>query len=126
VERSFAAGDIVGPTAFVIDHARRAGLTEEAGSSVAAAAGEIVMAAVARGTGLILVAAWTDEEGDFVCQIESEGTSALDPLAGYGPPVPGTSEGWGLWLARHFSDLLEVGIGSQGTAVRLRMRRFRA
>lgn len=125
VERSFAAGDVVGAAAFVIDHARRAGLTRDGQSDVAAAASEIVMAA-SRGNDPVLMAAWTDEGGDFVCQIEGEDMSARDPLAGYGPPVPETPDGWGLWLARHLSDLLEVGIGSQGAAVRLKMRRVLA
>jgi hypothetical protein len=121
-ERRFDAGDVVGPTAFVIDHARRAGLTEDARSNVAAAASEIVTSAAARASGPVLVAAWTDEE-DFICQIEDENSTPPDPLAGYGPPVSNAPDDWGLWLARHLSDLLEVGIGSRGTAVRLKMRR---
>jgi hypothetical protein len=120
-ERRFDAGDAVGPTAFVIDHARRAGLTEDASSNVAAAASEIVMGAGARPSSPVLVAVWTDH-GDFVCQIEGESSMPLDPLTGYGPPLPETSGGWGLWLARQLSDLLEVGIGSHGSAVRLKMR----
>ncbi len=121
-ERRFDAGDAVGPTAFVIDRARRAGLTEDARSNVAAAASEVVMGAAARASGPVLVAAWTDEE-DFICQIEDENSTPPDPLAGYGPPLPDAPDDWGLWLARHLSDLLEVGIGSRGTAVRLKMRR---
>lgn len=124
-ERRFDAGDVVGPTAFVIDHARRAGLTEDARSNVAAAASEIVMGAAARASGPVLVAAWTDDE-DFICQIEDENSTPPDPLAGYGPPLPNAADDWGLWLARHLSDLLEVGIGSRGTAVRLKMRRLLA
>lgn len=120
-ERRFDVGDVVGPTAFVIDHSRRAGLTEDARSNIAAATSEIVMVAAAGGSGSVLVATWTDG-GDFVCQIEDESTSVLDPLAGYGPPAPDTPDAWGLWLARQFSDLLEVGVGSQGTAVRMKMR----
>ena len=121
-ERRFGAGDVVGPSAFVIDHARRAGLTEDARSNVAAAASEIVMGAAARASGPVLVAAWTDDE-DFICQIEDENPTPPDPLAGYGPPLTNAPNDWGLWLARHLSDLLEVGIGSRGTAVRLKMRR---
>jgi DcmR-like sensory protein/histidine kinase-like protein len=118
-ERRFDTGDAV--TAFVFDHARRAGLTEDASSNVAAAASEIVMAAGASASGPALVAVWTDH-GDFVCQIEDESSMPLDPLTGYGPPRPEISAGWGWWLARQLSDLLEVGIGSHGSAVRLKMR----
>ena len=123
-ERRFDAGDVIGPTTFVIDHARRAGLPEDARSNVAAAASEIVMGVAARTSGSVLVAAWTDDE-DFICQIEDENSTPPDPLAGYGPPLPNAPDDWGLWLARHLSDLLEVGIGSRGTAVRLKMRRSR-
>ncbi len=121
-ERRFDAGDVVGPAAFLIDHARRAGLTDDARSNVSAAAIEIVMGFAARASGSLLVAAWTDDE-DFICQIEDENPTLPDPLAGYGPPSPDVPDDWGLWLARHLSDLLEVGVGSQGTAVRLKMRR---
>jgi hypothetical protein len=121
-ERRFDTGDVVGPAAFVIDHARRAGLTEDARSNVSAAASEIVMGAAARASGPVLVAAWTDDE-DFICQIEDENSTLPHPLAGYGPPSPNAPDDWGLWLARHLSDLLEVGVGSRGPAVRLKMRR---
>ena len=122
--RRFDAGDIVGPIAWVIEHARRAGLTEDVQSNVAAAVSEIVEEATAHASGPVLVAAWIDEGGDFVCQIEDENSTPPDPLAGYRPPpLPDAPDDWGLWLARHLSDLLEVGIGSRGTAVRLKMRR---
>jgi hypothetical protein len=120
-ERRFDAGDVVGPTSFVVDQARRAGLTEDARSNVAAAVCEIVLGAAAGAGGPLLVAVWRDDD-DFICQIE-ESSPPRDPLAGYGPPQPGAPEDWGLWLARHLSDVLEVGTGSRGTAVRLKMRR---
>ena len=120
-EDRFDPGDVVGPTAFVIDHARRAGLSGDRSLNVGAAAVEIMTSAATRGSGPVLVAAWTSDE-EFLCQIEDD-AARPDPLAGFGPPAPETPDGWGLWLARQLSDLLEVGVGARGTAVRLKMRR---
>jgi hypothetical protein len=44
-------------------------------------------------------------------------------LAGYRLPISTATSGWGLWLARRRSDLVEVGTGRDGTAVRLSMQR---
>jgi len=121
-ERSFEEGDVVGPVAFVIDRAHRALLDADAESNAAAAASEIVMGAASRGRGPVIVATWTADR-EFVCQIEVETSVPADALAGYGPPLPEALDDWDLWLARQFSDLLEVGVGSRGTAVRLKMVR---
>jgi anti-sigma regulatory factor (Ser/Thr protein kinase) len=120
-ERRFDPSDVVAPAAFVIEQARRAGLSEDDRSNAAAGVSEIVMNAATRASGPLLLATWTDDQG-FICQIEDEDPTPLDPFAGFGPPLSEVPADWGLWLARHLSDLLEIGVGSRGTAVRLTMR----
>jgi hypothetical protein len=120
-ERRFDPSDVVGPATFAIDQARRARLSEDDQSNVAAAVSEIAMDAATRASGPLLVATWTKDTA-FICQFEDESATPPDIFAGFGPPLPGTPGDWSLWLARHLSDLLEVGVGSRGTAVRLTIR----
>jgi len=56
--------------------------------------------------------------GEVVAEVADHGVAGLDPLAGYHPPPPGSSNGMGLWVARHLSDRLAVRSGA-GTVVRV-------
>jgi anti-sigma regulatory factor (Ser/Thr protein kinase) len=109
--------------AYVEVEARRAGLAERQVQQLLAAAGEVARNAFVHGRAPVFVTAWEDQES-FACQIEDDGAAILDPVAGYRPPKNG-DVGWGLWLARQYTESLEVGRGPHGSAVRLTMQRSR-
>jgi hypothetical protein len=55
----------------------------------------------------------------MMCEVSDTGAGLLDPLAGHLPPDPFAARGRGLWLARQFSDLVELHSDPAGTTVRL-------
>jgi len=63
---------------------------------------------------------WTNPQ-TILCQVSDSGPGLHDPLAGQLPLSPGQAGGCGLWLARQFSDLLELHSDSAGTVVRLHL-----
>ena len=100
---------------------RRCGLSAQRTDDVVLAAHELVTNAMRHGGGGGVLRVWT--EGDaVVCQIEDRGGGIRDPLQGFLPPADAGRGGWGLWLARHLADLVEVRAGSGGSTVRLRAR----
>jgi anti-sigma regulatory factor (Ser/Thr protein kinase) len=102
----------------VLELAREAGLGDEAANDMCLAASEVVTNALLHGGGAATLFAWSEGES-FVCQIEDEGAGIADPFAGYRPPDPTAMNGRGLWLARQMVDLLQIGPGASGAAVRL-------
>ena len=116
--RSFQPFDVLAAAAFVEGQARLAGVAERPVQAVVAAASEVVANAYTHAGSPVEVSAWA-EDFSFVCQIEDDGAGIDDPTIGYQPPYRG-DERWGLWLARRFSDMIEVGRGERGTAIRLR------
>jgi len=56
-----------------------------------------------------------------VCEVSDTGAGLRDPLAGQLPPERFAAGGHGLWLARQFSDLVEVHSDPTGTIVRLHL-----
>jgi hypothetical protein len=121
----FETLDMVGAVAHVEGRARRAGLAEADVQRLAAAVAEVLWDASERGLGTTRVSTWEDGP-DFCCQIEPGTAPAVDPRSGYVAPEHSAAEGWGQWLARQRSDLLEIGARSGGLAVRLRARLSRA
>jgi MEDS: MEthanogen/methylotroph, DcmR Sensory domain len=117
--------DVVGAVAHVEGRARRAGLAEADVQRLAAAAAEVLWDASERGPGTTGISTWEDGR-DFSCQIEPGTAPTVDPRSGYLAPEHSAAEGWGLWLARQRSDLLEIGVRSGGLAVRLRARLSRS
>jgi len=117
--------DVVGAVAHVEGHARRAGLAEADVQRLAAAVAEVLWDASERGPGTTAISTWEDGR-DFCCQIESGTALTVDPWSGYLTPERAAAGGWGLWLARQRSDLLEIGARSGGLAVRLRARLSRS
>ena len=53
-------------------------------------------------------------------EVEDGGT-ITDPLAGRRRPAPGSTSGFGLWLAHQVCDLVQVRSTADGTLVRLRV-----
>ncbi|MDP9184757.1 MAG: sensor histidine kinase [Actinomycetota bacterium] len=61
-------------------------------------------------------------DADVIGEVEDEGT-ITDPLAGRRRPAPGSTSGFGLWLAHQLCDLVQVRSTPSGTIVRLRVAR---
>lgn len=61
------------------------------------------------------------EPGRIVCEVRDYGLGFADALAGYREPDHDATSGWGLWLARQLTDLVEVRTGPEGTCVRLHL-----
>jgi hypothetical protein len=116
---------VVGAVTHVEGRARRAGLAEADVQRLAAALAEVLWDASERGPATTGISTWEDGR-DFCCQIEPGTAPAVDPWSGYLAPEHAAADGWGLWLARQRSDLLEIGARSGGLAVRLRARLSRS
>lgn len=68
------------------------------------------------------VAAWRSDH-HLVIEVADGGSGAIDPLAGYVPPVALDESGRGLWLARALADDAAVrAIPGEGSAVRIMFR----
>ena len=61
-------------------------------------------------------------DGAVIGEVEDTG-SITDPLAGRRRPPPGSTSGFGLWLAHQLCDLVQIRSTSSGTTVRLRVAR---
>lgn len=61
---------------------------------------------------------WHEDE-HVVCEVRDEGNGLPDPLVGYRPPTLEQTSGWGLWLARQLTEVVEMHTGPQGSVVRL-------
>jgi anti-sigma regulatory factor (Ser/Thr protein kinase) len=120
IERRFEPFDVAAVAAFVEGQARRARLCERRVQQLVAAACELAANAFRHAEGPVYVTTWA-EDGDVVCQLEDDGVGFVDPAVGYQPPYA-DDDRWGLWLARRWSDMLEVGRSERGNAVRLRCR----
>ena len=83
-------------------------------------ANELVTNALRHGGGSGTLRLWRD--GDAVyCQVSDGGAGIIDPhLAGTRLPPPDHGSGRGLWLARQFSDDLQIIKGATGTNVTAR------
>jgi anti-sigma regulatory factor (Ser/Thr protein kinase) len=85
---------------------RLAGMTESDGADLAIAAGEVLANAQEHGGEHVSVQVG-QVDGQFVCEVSDGGSGLDDPLAGFVPPRPGTSDGAGLWVARQLTRRLE-------------------
>jgi len=64
---------------------------------------------------------WARPEA-VVCEVRDRG-HLTDPLVGRSRPGPVAERGWGLWLANQLCDLVQLHSGTNGTTVRLHIRR---
>ncbi|MGH3547626.1 MAG: anti-sigma factor RsbA family regulatory protein [Pseudonocardiaceae bacterium] len=106
--------------AFVTSHATEAGAAAQSVGQFVQAVDEVATNAVEHGGGSAVLQIWTGPH-TIVCEVSDTGAGLLDPLAGHLPPDSFTAHGHGLWLARQFSDLLELHSDSAGTIVRLHL-----
>lgn len=58
-------------------------------------------------------------DAELVCQIADSGTGIRDPLAGWSRPKTGSIGGWGLPIARHLADVVEIDRSGTGATVTL-------
>lgn len=106
--------------AFVASHAIQAGAAAQSVAQFVQAVDEVVTNAIEHGGGSGVLQIWAGPH-TMVCQVSDTGAGLQDPLAGHLPPVPSRAGGCGLWLARQFSDLVELHSDPAGTTVRLHL-----
>jgi anti-sigma regulatory factor (Ser/Thr protein kinase) len=119
-ETRFTIAGLRAVRAAVADAARGWGLPEPRVADLVLAAGEVAANSIRHGGGGGSMRVWFDA-GCAVCEIRDAGFIA-QPLAGREPPDAGKAGGYGLWLANHVCDLVQVRSSPAGTAVRLLVR----
>jgi anti-sigma regulatory factor (Ser/Thr protein kinase) len=83
------------------------------------AVNELITNAVRHGGGRGWLRLWL-KPGSVLCEVADHGTGiGADRLDDQRRPAPDTAGGWGLWLARRFSDDMVVETGPAGTSVRI-------
>lgn len=105
---------------FVTSYATQAGAAAGSVSKFVQAVDEVATNAVEHGGGSAVLQVWTGPH-TLVCEVSDTGAGLRDPLAGYLPPERFAAGGHGLWLARQFSDLVELHSAPTGTIVRLHL-----
>jgi anti-sigma regulatory factor (Ser/Thr protein kinase) len=108
--------------AFVTSHAAQAGATTQSVAQFVQAVDEVATNAIMHGGGAGVLQIWIAPQ-TMVCEISDTGAGLRDPLAGHLPPDRFAAGGHGLWLARQFSDHVEVHSDPTGTTVRLYLAR---
>lgn len=86
------------------------------------AVGEIATNAILHGRPPVSVRMWTvtgPATPAVVVAVHDHGTGPLDPLVGMQPPNPEQVGGFGMWIARNWSDALDVISDDSGCTVRL-------
>jgi anti-sigma regulatory factor (Ser/Thr protein kinase) len=106
----------------VAEHALDAGIAHERAEDFVVAANEIATNAIRHGRPPIRGFVWVDAD-EVVCQITDAGSGIANPLTGWLPPSEGAIGGWGLPIARQFSDALEVTQSEAGNTVSLYLSR---
>ena len=102
----------------VVDAALALGLAPEECRRAEVAAGEVIANAFKHGVAPCRIRVWSDHRAVLV-RIDDHGEGAAVTTAGFRPPDPRSGSGAGLWIARQFSDIVQVGVGSAGTSVEL-------
>lgn len=105
---------------FVTSQASRVGVDSQSVVPFVQAVDEIATNAITHGGGSGVLQIWTGPR-TVLCEVSDTGSGLPDPLVGQLPSPPGKLRGCGLWLARQFSDLLEVHSDATGTIVRLHL-----
>jgi anti-sigma regulatory factor (Ser/Thr protein kinase) len=106
--------------AFVTSYATQAGAAAGSVSKFVQAVDEVATNAIEHGGGSAVLQVWTGPDA-LVCEVSDAGAGLRDPLAGHLPPERLAAGGHGLWLARQFSDLVELRSAPTGTIVRLHL-----
>jgi anti-sigma regulatory factor (Ser/Thr protein kinase) len=114
-------GDSLGNVRTIVTHlAGRHGLSTEAREGLVLALNEVATNSVRHGGGRGELRTWTTHDS-LVCEVRDGGVIP-DPLVGRFRPAPTAHRGFGLWLANHLCDLVQIRSGPAGSVVRLHMR----
>ena len=105
--------------ALVLQHARRAGLTESRANDLVLAVSEVAANTLRYTRAPGTLALWHDAH-EVICEIHDEGT-ITDPLVGRRRPPADASGGHGLWLVHQVCDLVELHSDTTGTTIRMHM-----
>lgn len=107
----------------VAERATAFGLSRVKADDLVLAASEVATNSIRHGGGAGVLRMWS--EGDAtVCEISDAGRIE-DPLVGRGRPTPDLESGYGLWLANHVCDLVQIRTFRTGVVVRLHIREER-
>ena len=101
-------------------HAIQTGAATEHVEQFVQAVDEVTTNAIQHGGGSGVLQIWADPQA-MTCEVSDTGAGLGDPLAGYLPPGRIAVRGRGLWIARQFSDLIELHSDPAGTTVRLHL-----
>jgi anti-sigma regulatory factor (Ser/Thr protein kinase) len=105
--------------ALVDRYAEGAGLPAERRADLVLAVSEIAANTLAHTAGGGTAHIWTSGR-ELICQVHDDGW-ITDPMAGRRRPPP-DSDGQGLWVVNHVSDLVETRSGPDGTTTRMHFR----
>jgi anti-sigma regulatory factor (Ser/Thr protein kinase) len=105
----------------VADEADRFGLPADRSDDLVLAASEVATNSIRHGGGTGILRLW-GEEASLICEIADAGRIE-DPLVGRGRPTGDLESGYGLWLANHVCDLVQIRTFESGSVVRLHVRR---
>lgn len=117
----FQAGTLAPLRAFVGRHAAAAGLSAEAGDDLVLAVNEVATNSVVYGGSGGILRVWTEADS-LVCEVGDRG-HIDDPLVGRRCPAPDQVGGYGVWIANHLCDVVQVRTYPGGSVVRLHKRR---
>ena len=106
--------------AFVTRYARATSLSTRATQDLVLAVSEIASNVVVHGGGGGILRIWQGDDA-VVCDVTGRG-SIDSPLIGRELPRSIAAGGYGLWLANHVCDLVQIRSYATGTAVRLHKR----
>ena len=105
--------------AWVLQHARDAGLPDARASDLVLAVSEAAANTLRHTPSSGTLDIWHDAT-EIVCEIHDTGVIA-DPLAGRRMPAPDALSGHGLWLVHEVCDLVELRSDGTGTTIRMHM-----
>ena len=105
----------------VADEAERSGIDAARRDDLILATSEVATNSIRHGGGAGLLRIWSDDAG-VVCEISDAGR-ITDPLVGRDRPSGDLESGYGLWLANHVCDLVQIRTFGSGSVVRLHVRR---
>jgi anti-sigma regulatory factor (Ser/Thr protein kinase) len=100
--------------------AEEAGLDPERRRDLVVAVHELATNSVRHGGGLGVLRAWR-EDGGVAAEVKDRGHIS-DPLAGRHNPADDRIGGWGLWIANHTCDLVQMRTDADGSVIRVFMR----
>ena len=105
----------------VAEEATRLGLPSSRSDDLVLAASEVATNSIRHGGGTGVLRLWAEPDS-LVCEISDAGR-IHDPLVGRDRPTGDLESGYGLWLANHVCDLVQIRTFESGSVVRLHVRR---